>query len=231
MPFVVIYLFGFIGLAGFVPPHPPTMSGHDLAAFYDGNRLGIRAGQLISIAVSPLLLFWAGAVSAQMARIEKGPLPMVSLIQFGAMQVLVVFFMICGLIWTLAAYREDLGPDMLRMLNDAGWLIFVMAFPESVAQLVCIAMVGLADTAARPFLPRWACFFTLWVAFTGIGGGFATFVMTGPFAWNGLLGFWVPVAFFLVLLAVIQVFLLKAIRRQEQEDESESQYIVRYATI
>lgn len=217
-PFVVIYLLGFAGLAGFIPPHPPTMSAAELVVFYEHNRLGIRAGQLIGIVSSALILLWAGPISAQMARIEKGPLPMLSMIQYCAAVVLMVLFMICGLIWTVAAYREDLSPELLRTLNDAGWLVFVMAYPEYVVQLGCVAVIGLMDKRAKPFLPRWACYFTCWVAFVGIGGGFATFFKSGPFAWNGLLGFWLPVAFFLVWLGVMLVFLLKAIARQEAEE-------------
>jgi hypothetical protein len=222
VPFVVIYLIGFIGIAGFVPPHAPTMTPMELVAFYHHNRLGIRAGQLIGLVSSCLLLFWAGAVSAQMARIERGPLPMLSLIQYVAAAILVVFFMVCSLIWSVAAYREDLSPETLRLLNDAGWLVFVMAFPEYVVQLVCIAAVGLIDKRPQPFLPRWMCFFTLWVALMGIGGGFSTFFKTGPFAWNGLLGFWVPVAFFLIWLGVTLRFLLAAIARQAAEEADAS---------
>lgn len=219
-PFIVIYLIAFAGMAGFIPPHPPAMTGHELTAFYEHNRLGIRAGQLIGIVSSGLILLWAGPISAQMARIEKGPLPMLSLIQYGAAVVLVVFFMVCGLIWSIAAYREDLAPELLRLLNDAGWLVFVMAYPEYVVQLLCIAVIGLADRRAQPFLPRWYCFFTLWVAFTGMGGGFATFFKSGPFAWNGLLGFWIPVAFFMLWLWLILFFLLRAIARQQAEERT-----------
>lgn len=219
IPFVVIYLLGFAGLAGFIPPHSPLTTGAELAAFYEQNRVGIRAGQLIGLASSALILFWAGAISAQMARIEKGPLPMLSVIQYGAAAVLVVFFMICSLVWTVAAFRPELNPKTLQMLNDTGWLIFVMAYPEYVVQLICIAVVGLMDERPQPFLPRWACFLTLWVAFVGIGGGFATFFKTGPLAWNGLIGFWLPVGFFLAwLLGIILPFLLKAIQQQAAEE-------------
>lgn len=219
LPFFVIYLFGFIGVAGFVPPPSPLMTPAEVVTFYEANRLGIRAGQLIALASSGFLFFWPAAISAQMARIEKGPLPILSLIQYVAATVLTIFFMLCSLVWSIAAFRPDLDPDTLRMLNDAGWLIFVMAYPEYLAQLICIAVVCLMDKRAQPLLPRWACYFTLWVAFVGIGGGFSTFFKSGPFAWNGLIGFWLPVAFFVFwTFAVMLPFLLKAIKRQALEE-------------
>ncbi|MFT3666910.1 hypothetical protein [Piscinibacter sp.] len=220
VPFVLVYLFGFIVLAGFVPPHAPSLPAGELVRLYDENRLGIRAGQLIGLVSSCLILLWAAPISAQMARIEKGPLPMLSLVQYGAALVLVVFFIVCSMLWTVAAYREDLSPELLRTINDAGWLTFVMVYPEYVVQLSCIAIVGLSDRRPRPFLPRWACFFTLWVALMGIGGGFSTFFKSGPFAWNGLIGFWLPVSFFLCWLGVMWHFLLAAIDRQAAEEKA-----------
>ena len=46
-------------------------------------------------------------------------------------------------------------------------------------------------------------------------GGLITFFKTGPFAWNGLLAFWVPLVIFFVWFLVMFVALLKTIREQE----------------
>jgi hypothetical protein len=218
VPFVVIYLIGFIGFAGFVPPQPPGMTGDELVQFYTQNRTGIRAGQLIGIFVSPLFLCWCAAISAQMARVETGRLPMLALLQFGNALILTIFFMLCGLIWSIAAYREDMSPELLRLVSDSGWLIFMMAFPQYLVQLGCLAAIGFSDQRPQPLFPRWYCYYAIWTAISGIGGGFATFFKHGPFAWNGLFGFWVPVAFFLLWLCVTQVYLLRAIRQQALED-------------
>jgi hypothetical protein len=141
VPFILIYLIGFIGVAGFVPPTAPSMASAQLVEFYNSNRIGIRGGQLICLIVSPLFLCWAAAVSAQIARVEKGALPMLSLLQFGAALILTVFFMLCSLIWSVAAYREDMSPELLRLVHDTGWLFFVMAYPEYLVQLGCIAVI------------------------------------------------------------------------------------------
>lgn len=218
VPFLVIYLFGFWGLAGFIPPSPPGNSAADTLAFYNANRTAIRAGQLIGIVCSGFFFVWPAAVAAQMARIEGVPLPMFAVMQYVMGAVLGLLFMLCNLIWTVAAYREDMAPGTLQMLHDAGWLIFVMAYPEYIVQLVCIGVVGLSDKRATPWLPRWACYLTFWVAFAGIGGGFATFFKAGPFAWNGLIGFWLPVAFFLIwMVGIILPFTVKAATRQGLE--------------
>ena len=102
------------------------------------------------------------------------------------------------------------------MLNDLSWLVFVMVYPEYILQLVAIAVVGFMDKREQPLLPRWACFATLWVAVAGIGGGFACFFTTGPFAWNGIIGFWIPIVCYLAwLMIVLLPQLLKAVKRQD----------------
>ena len=51
----------------------------------------------------------------------------------------------------------------------------------------------------------------------GIGGGFATFFKTGPFAWDGLFGFWVPVAMYLTWLLTLFPLLLQLVKRTAAE--------------
>jgi len=218
LPFLGIYLFSFGWLAGFVPPQSPLLTGAQLVDVYSRNRERIEIGQLLGILSSGLVLVWPAAISAQMARIENGGFPLLSIIQYVTAAVLFTLFLLCGVIWSVAAFRPDITPDLLRLLNDSGWLIFVMGYPEYAVQLGCIAIVGLADRRPVPFLPRWACFATLGAAFDGCGGVFSALSPNGLFAWNGLLGFWLPVASYVIwLVFIILPFLLRAIRQEELE--------------
>ena len=216
LPFLGFYIFGFGYVAGFLPPQSPSLTGAQLMAFYAQNHENIELGQLIGILSSSLMLTWPAAVSAQMARIENRPFPLLSIVQYVTAALLFLLFMLCGVIWSIAAFRPDISPDLLRLLNDSGWLIFVMAYPEYAVQLGCIAIVGFSDRRAVPFLPRWACWATLAVAIVGGGGLFSALTPNGLFAWNGLLGFWAPVATFFVYLVFIMLpLLLRAIRQEE----------------
>jgi hypothetical protein len=215
LPFLGIYIFSFGWVAGFLPPQSPLLTGTQLVQFYSQNRSNIEIGQLIGLLSSSLMLVWPAAVSAQMAGIENRAFPLLSIIQYVAAAVLFTLFMLCGIIWSVAAFRTDLAPDLLRTLNDTGWLVFVMGYPEYAVQLGCIAIVGLADRRPVPYLPRWACYATLGTAFDGCGGVFSALSPTGLFAWNGLLGFWLPVAsFFVWLVFIILPFTLRAIRQE-----------------
>jgi hypothetical protein len=215
VPFAVFYLIGIAGLAGFVPPPSPMLPAADIAAFYAQHLTGIRAGVMLGMFASGLIFVWAAPVSVQMSRIEKGPLFILSIMQYVTASVLGTLFILCSVIWSVAAFRTDVDPTITRMLNDAGWLLFVLAIPEYLVQLITIAAVGLMDKRPNPFLPRWACFATLWVAFIGDGGGLASFFKAGPFAWNGIIGFYIPAGLFLAwMLFLLLPFLLAAIRRE-----------------
>ena len=216
--FLILYLGAFAGLAGFIPPSAPMTSTADLALFYATNRIGILVGQILCVFAVTLLFFWPIAISSQMAKIERGAFPLLSIVQYVTAAILATLFMLCNLIWIAAAYRADIDPLTLRTLHDLGWLVFVMAYPEYIVQLICIAIVGLSDTRTTPWLPRWACWATLWVAVMGTGGGAAAFFKTGPFAWNGLIGFWLPVGFFLLwLLGIILPRTNAALKRDALE--------------
>lgn len=215
VPFILLYVLGFGVISGFIPPQSPAMSSADIYAFYAKNRTNIQIGQLIALTSAGGMLIWPAAVSVQMSRIEQGPFYMLSIMQYVAAAILFVLFIICGIIWSTAAFRTDIDPGMLRMLNDLGWLIFVMAYPEYVVQIGSIAVVGFMDRREEPFLPRWACYVTAGVAAIGSLGGLSTFAITGAFAWNGLIGFWLPIGSFVVwLVFIILPHLLKAIARE-----------------
>jgi hypothetical protein len=228
LPFIGFYLFGFGYVAKFLPPPSPSMSAAALAAFYAQHHAGIETGQLIGVLSAGFMFVWPAAVSAQMARAEAGAFPWLAVIQYVAASVLCVLFMICGFIWCIAAYRPDLNPDTLRMLNDAGWLIFVMGYPEYAVQLGVIAIAGLQDKRAEPFLPRFVCYATLVDMVIGGGGAFANLVYQGPLAWNGIIGFWIPiVSFSLWLVFLLLPCLLKAIAREAAESSQESTRFVK----
>ncbi len=210
--FLVLYLIAFAGLAGYLPPQPPSTSAIDIAGFYSSHAVEIRAGMVLCMIFATLLFPFFAIISAQIAATE-GRFPVLAIMQFGAGVLLIVYFMLCSMVWIVATFRPELDPNTVRVLHDFGWLTFVMVFPEYTLQLFCIAAAGFRDKSATPFLPRWACYFNLWVGISGGGGGLAAFFKIGPFAWNGLFGFWLPVAMFAAWLFVMTYLLLKNVKR------------------
>jgi len=140
-------------------------------------------------------------------------------VQFGAAVLLEVFFVLCSMIWIVATFRSDLDDTSVRMLNDLGWLMFVMIFPGYVLQLSCIAIAAFTDKSEHPIWPRWAGYLNLWIALSGCGGGVAVFFKSGPFAWNGLIGFYIPLSCFAIWISVMTYLMHTGINRQFAIDD------------
>lgn len=215
--FIVLYAIFFWGVAGFIPPPGPSHSAGWIADFYDQNRTEIRVGQIGGLVASTLLFPFFAVISLEIARIERRS-PILAIVQFAGAVLLIVFFAMCSMLWVTATFREELGAETVRVLNDFGWLVFVMVFPAYVMQMFCMALAGFIDKSPTPTWPRWSACFNLWVGFAGMGGGIAVFFKDGPFAWNGLIGFYVPLTVFAIWLVVTTVLLLRSLDRQALDE-------------
>jgi hypothetical protein len=203
--FLITYLVFFLGVAHWVPPQPPSWSADRVAELYQDHTNGIRVGQIGAMFASFLLFpLWA-LISTHIARIElaRGRMPLLAVIQFGCAALLQVFFVLCSMLWIVAAFRPDISPETLRTIHDAGWLIFVMVTPGYLVQMICIGMAAFMDPDPDPVIPRWAGYLHLWVGLSGLGGSLAVFFKEGAFAWNGAVGFYLPISVFAVWLVVI----------------------------
>jgi len=141
-----------------------------------------------------------------------------ALTQFGAAVLLQVYFVLCSMLWLIATFRSELEPSTVRLVHDAGWLIFVMVFPGYVLQMACIAIAAFCDRSPDPIWPRWFGYLCLWIALSGSGGGLAVFFKSGPFAWNGLIGFWLPIGMFVIWICCISYLMHRGILRQATEE-------------
>jgi drug/metabolite transporter (DMT)-like permease len=75
----------------------------------------------------------------------------------------------------------------------------------------------MADKGNQPVFPRWAAYFNFWTAMLYLPAFMVTFFKAGPFAWNGLLAFWLALLVAGIWTVVMFVLLLKAIRQQEAQ--------------
>jgi hypothetical protein len=197
-PVCVVTFFGFFAvLAGFIPPPDPSWTAKEFAQFYADNRTGVRVGLLGAMFASALLLPFLTVVSHEMRRIE-GPGALLAPIQYGGAVMLTLVFQIICLFWLLASFRPEVEANTIRAFTDFGWFVWSMYIPTYMLQFLAMAIAGFMDKREHPLWPRWAAWFNLWVAIIGAGGVLAVFFKTGPFAYNGLIGFWLPVIIFML---------------------------------
>lgn len=215
--FVVFYSLGFILCAGFMPAPSPAMPAEELAAMYRDHSVMIRVGCALMMLAVGLLLPWLSLISAQMSRIKTCSPALVNT-QLTAGTAVNVFLMLPIMLWAVLAFRPERDPALTQLLNDLAWISFLTPVSIAVLQVAVLGVAILGDRNASPVFPRWAGYYNLWTAFVFAPGVAAMFARTGPFAWNGLLPYWIPFAFFGAWFPVMYVLLLGAIRQQEQQD-------------
>lgn len=209
--FVAGFTVGFWFLAHYLPPPSPNVSATDIAALYQQHTGQIRLGMFLMMACSALVAPFVAVISVQMKRMEDGA-GVLTYTQLSAGTVGILFLILPALLWTVAAFRPERDPNLILLLNDMGWIFFLMPFGTFVIQNLAIGIAILANSGPQIF-PRWAGYFNLWVAVLFIPGGLLTFFKTGPFAWDGLFVFWVPLVVFLLWYGAMFVLLRQAIAK------------------
>lgn len=211
--FLLLFTAGWWFLARFLPPPAPSLDAAEVAAIYQQHTGGIRFGLVLAMIAAALTAPWVAVIAIQLRRIEGNtPALAHTMLVAGAVGVLVL--LLPTLLWTTAAFRPERGADLVMLLNDLGWLLFVMTFSPFFIQNLVIGLAILGDKGAEPVFPRWLGYFNIWVAILFVPGGLVTFFKTGPFAWNGLLAFWLPLVVFFIWFLIMFAALLSAIRQQ-----------------
>lgn len=211
----LMWLVGFLWLAGFAPPLSPNLPAADIQAYYVEHATGIRIGMCLTMMGAALIGPFVAAISTQMRRIEGTHTPLADT-QLGLGMLMVVFFVVpCFLLGT-AAFRPERDAELIMLLNDAGWLPFVGAFQCTFFQLVAIAVCILKDREQRVF-PRWVGYFNVWVAVLLLPASLVLFFRRGPFAWDGVLAFWLVLVVFCGWFLIMFWEVRKAILAQAQQ--------------
>ena len=199
-----------------IPPPDPLWSAETLTTWMSGHLFTYKIGIVVALFAGALLLPWTVMVSYQVWRMEEGRAPVLSISCLAGGATNAFFTMFPFILWAGASYRigEGAVPSLVLMINDAMWLEFVILFAPFVVHLVCIGVAGLNSTAKTEVLPRWYCYYTLWVALSMMGGGVAVFFKDGPFAWNGVIGWWLVVVMFAIYF-LASFFVFRRVIKQE----------------
>lgn len=94
--------------------------------------------------------------------------------------------------WLNAAFRPE-DAERVRTFHDMGWLPFLGIVCTGMFQMVVLGIAVLRPEAQAIGLPRWFAYFQFWCALA-VGLTFGVWIFhTGPMAYNGIVGFWIPV--------------------------------------
>lgn len=215
--FLLTFVICFMILGMNLPAPPsPTLSADVIASRISSHVGSLRAGWVLGLVFISFYMPWSAQISAHMARIEEHARTMTYLqLIGGALTVFVVSFAI--LCWSIATFRPDRPAPIQQMLTDFGWLSLETQWALTTMQMWAMAFIGLADRRAAPLWPRWVCWLSIWCGFSFLPASMTQYLKTGPFAWDGVLSFYIPYAAWLIWCLVISIYMIGDVRARLAE--------------
>lgn len=204
--------------AGFLPAGiEPGLTADQVAELYRSNTLGIRIAGLCAVGGAGFYFMFTAGIAAQLRRIETGSSPVMTYANMTVGTMVGFLFFIPGMFLTIAAFRPERAPEITQALNDVAFLFFLNPY-IALFQDLAVGVAILSDKRKEPILPRWVGFLSLWVVVGFVPAAMCSFFKTGPFAWNGLFVWWIPIGIFVAWCVALSLCLVKAVKRQAAEE-------------
>lgn len=216
--FLVVLGIAFVAFIRFIPPPRPSSSAEQIAELFRHNHTSILIGCFIYVSLVVLLLTWASVLIVQCRRVE-GAIPVLTCGQVLFAAACFLIAVLVGVIWAVAAFRPgEVSPDITRTLCDAGFVLMLFTWAPFAAWFTLIAITVFSDKSETPLYPRWVAYLNLWCGLLGAPGGLIVFFKSGPFAYDGLIGFYIPFGVFTLWIVVMTVQMLKVQARDERNE-------------
>lgn len=213
---MALWIGAFVVLAGFIPPSDPSATASQITAMYTDHTDSIKLGLVISMLGSALLVPFGVAISGQLKRIVGAKA--LADVQMVSCALLSLEFITPIAVWMAASFRADDRPvDVTRSMHDLGWILFMTVIWSLWVQLLAVGAAILLDRRDEPVLPRWLGYLSLWEALMILPAGIVLFFKDGPFAWDGLIGFYVPLVSFVIWVSAIVYCVHRALAQQVRE--------------
>jgi hypothetical protein len=215
----VLWFAAFLLFPGFAHPMSPAMTADQVAAFYrdPDNLPRIRYSMIVFNWFAVGLIPFLGLIVMQIRRM-KHHTPILSYCYLGCLTGGPALFAIATLFWLLAAFRPERNPEMIQFFNDMAWVTFIGQVGFLIAQSVFLALAIYLDRQAKPVFKTWVAHFNLLIAAALAPASFSAVTLTGPFAWDGLVSFWVrnlAITLWIVVMALLVGGNLYRQRREE----------------
>lgn len=185
-----------------LPPPSPSLPLAEWANHFRSNTTGVIVGSALMTMGASLFLIFGGGLCACLRRMEGKQATltngMIMIFPFGFFPLFAM-----SVFFVEAVFRPGLSDETVGVLADLG--IFMLAIPGLVAlvQFVITGIIILRDVNSEPLFPRWVGYICIWVGILSIPGCIIPFFKSGPFAWNGIIAFWIPAVAFGILINAV----------------------------
>lgn len=208
-------LFGliFVPLSWMMPPRAPDADITKIVAFMQSPYL------LVACTLLTLSFGLAGIANAvyltQMKRMSVSPVLRLALM--GAAIVGTIVGMLFGMFcFGLGAFRDGYDPKVLVLLYDFGYLSFIGSLGCFCVMWMAFGLAILLDR--NSVLPKWLGYYTVWQYMSEIVAAPVWIAQSGPFAWNGVMTFWLAIMLYVPWQMIIYYYIFRAIRAQPEHE-------------
>lgn len=214
--YIAFLLIGIWPIAGFFPSQPAYWDAAQITRVYHENATWIRFGMIMVLVGSMFYVPWTAMLAKLISAVEGKPgiLTYCQLIA-GCTNVLLTAYPAGW--WLTASFRRDRDPQIVQLLNDVAWLQFLGVIAPFYFVVISIIYASLADEDPDPMIPRWVGWFNIFFMLDLIPLSIIFLFKAGPFAWNGLFGFYLPFATFFVWFFVMHYAIRKSLHRLDGE--------------
>lgn len=210
--YILLTGLAWILLADIVPPHMPSSSAEQIAKI-----VADRHWQMTFCAVCMLFsCFFLTSYSAVLTLLIKeveGKFGVLTLSTLIAMVITILESMFSGVLWGLAAFRIERAPELILLINDLAWLIFMGCAPPIFFAWAGVAYAALVLDKGNKIFPRWYGYINLWLFIAIIPGVLSLVFKSGPFAWNGLIVFWFAFLPYVFVYLVSPMVFIPAVKK------------------
>jgi hypothetical protein len=188
-------------LAGLLPvPLGPSNTAKQVAAFYSSGvhvPLGFALASLGLSLVIPLI----AVISYRMQQDRTPAAKVLAFVQLISGTITAACLVVPMVIMAAVSLRHGRDPQLIVLVNDLAWLLFITTVGPFIIQNVAIATSALGSQSS-PF-PRWIGYLNLWVGFTFTFDVLALVFPDGPFAWNRPLIFWLALTTYTIWIVAM----------------------------
>jgi hypothetical protein len=212
--FVGMTAVGWLGIAHFILPVHADKGLEGTKDWYTHqHHWGVIVGCTIFYIAAGLLTPGSIAFGVMLSKIEgRHPIWSFTTAVCGVFISLIIFFNCCA--WIVAAYRPETGADVIQAWNDWAWFAFLLGWIYLSIEMVATGLVELMDAREQPMIPRWLTWYTFAGAVTIFFAAGPAFAKSGPFAYHGLLAFYVPVVIWGTYISLTTWFMLQELERE-----------------
>jgi len=213
----LILLVAYIAFPGFWPPMSPQLTADQVASFYRDHTAWIRFSMVTFNLCGIMLLPFFCVVVVQMKRMATQS-QVFAYCYLSAVVSGATLFALADIFYAAAAFRPGRDPDLILLLNDLGWMVFIAPVGMIVAQNLMLALAVYHDNGPNPVFPRWVGHLSLLTLFAMVPSACAVVMTNGPLAWDGPVSFWLRNGAFATFTIVMFFVVRAAIHRQAIEE-------------